>query len=836
MTTLSFTDGWTVGPKTTIYGALQGAGRAGTPVTLPHDAILAGERSADGGEGAHSGFFPGGAFSYSKIFDVPDEYRGKRLTIEFQGAYRDAVVFINDVFAAQRPNGYSTFYVALDPFLKYGERNTVTVEVRASDDSRWYSGAGLYREVRLLVNELAHVVPNGVRITTPDVDTERAVIEIATTVRNENLETETLTVETDVRGPDQETVASDSAPVTLRSGETATVRQRLYVENPELWSTDSPTLYYVRTRLTDVMDVLADETTTFGIRTLQLDPSHGLRINGRTVKLRGACIHHDNGLLGAAAIARAEERRVRILKKAGFNAIRSAHNPISQAMLEACDRHGLLVMDEVTDVWTVSKSTNDYSLAFPEWWQRDVQAMVDKDFNHPSVIMYSIGNENPEAGNGLAAQWGRRLAEEVRSLDPSRYVTNGVNGLVAAISEVDEIMQQNAAAAAQSGEQGVNGAMNTGDFMNRVSASVQVTERTAESFSMLDIAGMNYGDARYELDKTLFPNRIIVGTETFPSHIDVNWRLVEDNAHVIGDFTWTGWDYLGEAGAGRITYVDTDGEVPSFEGGYPWLTAWNGDIDITGHRRPISYYRETVFGLRHEPYIAVQRPETYGNPSFAGQWSWSDTVSGWSWKADQGTITTVEVYSDADEVELIINGRSVGLQAVGREHAFKAVFTVAFEPGDIEAVGYVGGREQGRTLLRSASGTLRLDAIAERAVIAANTADLAYIPIAVRDRAGNLAHAEDRSITVTVEGPAVLQALGSGRPEQLERFDTGKHTSFDGRALAIVRPTGAGEITVHIQAEGLEAVSVDLLAREMDSDHDTIQVDRAAHPAVGAGV
>jgi beta-galactosidase len=836
MTTLSFTDGWTVGPKTTIYAALQGAGRTGTPVTLPHDALLASERSADRGEGAHSAFFPGGAFSYSKTFDVPDEYRGKRLTLEFQGAYRDAVVFINDVFAAQRPNGYSTFYVRLDPFLTYGAPNTVTVDVRASDDSRWYTGAGLYRDVRLHIDELAHVVPNGVRITTSDVDPERAVVEIATSVRNENLETETLTVETELRGPDHQAVASDSAPVTLRSGETVTVRQRLYVDDPELWSTDSPQLYEARTRLTDVVDVLADQVTTFGIRTLQLDPRHGLRINGQMVKLRGACIHHDNGLLGAAAIARAEERRVRILKEAGFNAIRSAHNPVSQAMLEACDRHGLLVMDEVSDVWTVSKSTNDYSLAFPEWWERDVQAMVDKDFNHPSVIMYSIGNENPETGNGLAAQWGRRLVDRIRTLDPSRYVTNGVNGLVAAISEVDEIMQQNAEAAAAGGDQGVNGAMNTGDFMNHVSASAQVTERTAEAFSMLDIAGMNYGDARYELDKTLFPNRIIVGTETFPSHIDVNWRLVEDNPHVIGDFTWTGWDYLGEAGAGRIAYLeDGDGGVPSFEGGFPWLTAWNGDIDITGHRRPISYYRETVFGRRHVPYIAVQRPETYGKPAFAGQWSWSDTVSGWSWKVDPGAVTTVEVYSDADEVELVINGRSAGTQPAGRAHAFKAVFTVEFEPGEVEAVSYVGGREQARTILRSASGPLHLDATAERAVIAATTADLAYIPIAVRDRAGNLAHAQDWLITVSVEGPAVLQALGSGRPEQLERFDTGEHTSFDGHALAIVRPTGAGEITVRIQAEGLEPVTVVVLAEAAESDHGPQQVEDATHPAVRVG-
>lgn len=812
MTTRSFNDGWTVGPKTSIYAALQGAAQAHETVTLPHDALFALERSAEQGEGAHTGYFPSAAFEYAKTFDVPGEYRGKRVTLEFQGAYRDAVVFVNDVFAAQRPNGYSTFFVPLDPYLKYGEPNTVRVEVRAHEDSRWYTGAGLYRDTRLIVTELVHITPNGVRITTPDVDGERAVVEVATSLRNESLETKTVTVLTELRDPDGIPVASDAAPVTLRSGETAAVRQRLYVKEPQLWDTEIPALYMAHTSVDDVAAVVDETRTTFGIRTLRLDPVHGLRLNGRSVKLRGACIHHDNGLLGAAAIGRAEERRVRILKNAGFNAVRSAHNPISQAMLDACDRHGMLVMDETFDVWTVSKSTNDYSLAFPEWWERDVEAMVAKDFNHPSVIMYSIGNENPETGNGLAAQWGRKMAEKIRELDPTRYVTNGINGFVAAINEVAELMQQNASAAAAAEDQGVNGAMNMGDFMNQVSASPQVTEKTAEAFSALDVAGMNYGDARYALDKELFPNRIIVGTETFPSHINVNWRLVEEHSHVLGDFTWTGWDYLGEAGAGRITYLDGDGGVPSFQAGFPWLTASTGDIDITGHRRPISYYRETVFGLRHKPYIAVQRPETFGKPSFAGQWSWSDTVSGWSWDAANGTRTSVEVYSDADEVELVLNGRLLGRLPAGREHAFKAMFEVDVEPGELLAVAYVKGEEQARTSLRSATGPLRLDVEAERSMISADDSDLAYIPVVLSDTEGNLAHTADCWISVTIDGPGVLQAVGSGRPDQLERFDTATHSTFDGRALVIVRPTGPGAISVTVSADGVEPRTVELRA------------------------
>jgi beta-galactosidase len=828
MTTETFNDNWVVGPKVSIYAALQGAGAASQPVTLPHDALFALERSAERGEGPNTGHFPGAAFEYAKTFDVPDSYRGKRVTLEFQGAYRDSVVFVNDVFAAQRPNGYSTFFVALDPFLRYGETNTVRVEVRAHQDSRWYTGAGLHRDTRLHITDLVHVTRNGIRITTPDVDAQRAVVQLDTTVHNESLETRTVFIRSDILDTAGDVVATDAAPVTLRAGGTATARQRVYVAAPRLWDTDSPSLYTARTAVTDGQDTVDDVTTTFGIRTLQVDPRHGLRVNGRTVKLRGACIHHDNGLLGAAAIAAAEERRVAILKSAGFNAIRSAHNPISQAMLNACDRLGMLVMDETFDVWTVSKSTNDYSLAFPEWWERDVEAMVDKDINHPSVIMYSIGNENPETGNGLASQWGRKLAEKVRALDGTRFVTNGVNGFVAAITEVVALMQGHAAGP----DQGVNDAMNMGDFMNQVSASPPVTARTEEAFAMLDVAGMNYGDARYALDKDLFPNRVIVGTETFPSHIDINWRLVREHAHVIGDFTWTGWDYLGEAGAGRITYLDSADATPTFEAGYPWLTAWTGDIDITGRRRPISYYRETVFGLRHEPYIAVQRPETYKKPSFAGQWSWSDTVAGWSWDASVGMRTTVEVYSDADEVELLINGAVVERRPAGDAHAFKAVFDVEVSPGELTAVAYTDGVEQARTSLSSAAGKVHLAAAAERSCITAGDRELAYIPVTLRDADGNLVHTADRMVTATIDGPGLLAGVGSGRPDQRERYDTGRHTTFDGHALVIVRPTGPGLILVTVSADGVAPVTVRVQVEEPAPAHSAAADSRTPVGAV----
>jgi beta-galactosidase len=541
--------------------------------------------------------------------------------------------------------------------------------------------------------------------------------------------------------------------------------------------------------LTDEGGEADAEAVTFGIRSLRLDPERGLRVNGETVKLRGACVHHDNGVLGAATFARAEERRVQILKDAGFNAIRMSHYPMSKAMLDACDRIGVLVMDEAFDLWTSAKSDFDYSLNFPQWWERDIEAMVAKDVNHPSVILYSIGNEIPETGSPAGAAWGRKLAEKVRLLDGTRYVTNAVNGMVAVLGDLSAMRSQ----AGEGG--GVNAVMaDAGEAMNAISSSDLVTRRTAESFSVLDVAGINYGEARYGLDRDLFPNRIIVGSETFPTRIDGNWRLVKQHGNVIGDFTWTGWDYLGEAGIGRPQYALADGTRPSFTGPYPYLLAGCGDIDITGHRRPASYYREIVFGLRTRPYLAVQRPDHHGKTFTGSPWAWSDSISSWTWPGSEGSPVTVEVYSDADEVELLVNGRSLGRRAVGDSHRFRAEFEAVYEPGELLAIAYTGGTETGRHLLRSADGPVLLRAEADRQVITADGGDLAYVTLTLTDPAGTCCTRADRPVRVEVTGQGVLLGFGSASPSTEERFDATERRTYDGRALAVLRPTGPGKI------------------------------------------
>lgn len=802
MTTTSFNDGWSVRDKTSIFESLQGTAET-VPVTLPHDALIHRDRDDAVGRTSHTGYFPSATVEYTKTIDIPEDYRDKRVTLELQGVHRDAMVYVNEAFAAQRPFGYSTFYVPVDAFLHYGAVNTVRIEARAHEDSRWYTGVGMHRDALLHVTELVHVAPAGIQVRTPDIDSRRAVVEVATTVQNESTGTAQRTVTTVLRDPEGRTVATDTAPLTLRAGTTSVTRQRLYVPTPQLWNVDSPFLYTATTILADTGTSVEEQETRFGIRTLQLDPVEGLRINGTTVKLRGTCIHHDNGILGAATIGRAEERRVELLKAAGFNAIRSSHNPLSQAMLDACDSRGMLVMDETFDIWTIGKSAYDYSLSFPEWWERDVEALVAKDFNHPSVIFYSIGNEIPETGNPLGSDWGRKIAEKIRSLDESRFVTNSINGFVAAITDVARMMAEQRDGEAPAG---VNAA---GDFMGAINASDMVTERTAESFAAVDVAGINYGETRYVADRDTFPNRIIVGTETFPRNIDVNWRLVEENPHVIGDFTWTGWDYLGEVGIGRIQYL-VEGDMPSFAAPYPWLAAWCGDLDITGFRRPMSYYRETVFGLRHEPYIAVRPPQHHAAQALPSPWAWSDAVASWNWDVPTGSPATVEVYSDADEIELLLNGDSIGRAAAGRDSSYRALFETRYAPGELTAVAYTAGVEVSRTNLLTAVGEPRLQVDVDRDRLLHNTSDLSFITIELRDENGTLVSNADRLVTVVVSGTAVLQGLGSGRPDPTEKYDSNEHTTFGGRLLAIVRPAGVGTVTVHVTSEGLTPVTITL--------------------------
>ncbi|AZZ51973.1 glycoside hydrolase family 2 TIM barrel-domain containing protein [Rathayibacter festucae] len=802
MTTTSFAAGWIVRAPRGPFAAVQGGIDDSVGVTLPHDALRDAERSPEAVSKGGAAYYPGGAYSYVRTFDVPADWAGRVVRLEVQGAYRHAMVFLNDEFAGNRADGFARFFVELTPFLRFGETNTLRIEVRSGQDSRWYAGAGLHRPVLLHVDEPVHIEPDGVRITTVRVEDDQAVVEVATSIVNRGLTTSSLTVATELTGPAGDVVESATTPVTVAPCRTALVRQRLYVQEPALWSVDSPALHSARTSI----GVGDDVVTVHGIRTVTVDPRKGLRINGETVPLRGACIHSDNGVLGAASIARAEERRIQLLKEAGFNAIRMAHNPASPSMLDACDRLGMLVMDEAFDMWVRGKTHHDHSLDFAQWWRADLESLVAKDYNHPSVILYSIGNEIVEVGTPHGAVLARDLAEHVRSLDPTRPVTNGVNPTLAVLDELDSILAS---------EQGLNELMGEAGagMMAAIGSSDAVTRRTAESSAAVDVLGLNYADARYASDAELFPQRVIVGSETFPSQIGELWPKVLANPNVIGDFTWTGWDYLGEVGIGATSYAEDPAANGALEREYPYLTAWCGDLDITGWRRPASYYREIVFGLRSEPAIAVVRPERHGQTvTMQSPWAWSDSVDSWTWPGFEGSPVTVEVAADADEVALLLDGVEVGRAAVGAVRPMLASIETVHRPGTLTAVAYRSGSETGRSSLVSASGPAVLTATADRTSLRADDTDLAYVAIELRDAAGVLFTGADRVVSVAVEGAGVLAGFGSGAPATTERFDATSRTTFDGRALAVVRPTGAGPITLLVSSDGLDDVRIGLSA------------------------
>ena len=494
---------------------------------------------------------------------------------------------------------------------------------------------------------------------------------------------------------------------------------------------------------------------------------------------------------------------MQLLKDAGFNAIRAAHNPLAPETLDACDRIGMLVMDESFDMWAESKSPFDYSLSFPEWWERDIESMVAKDFNHPSVVFYSIGNEIPETGRPHGSRLGRLLAEKVRELDPTRFTTNSINGLVSVIKEMPPM------GGASEGPQDINATMaDAGEMMTALVGSDLVTRRTEESFAAVDAAGLNYGDSRYLSDAAAFPNRVIIGTETFATRLALAWPLIVRNDHVIGEFTWTGWDYLGEAGIGRIDYTPEGGAFAGTSGPFPWQLAWCGDIDITGFRRPASYYREIVFGLRRAPYIAVQRPRTDGLLPAGGPWSWTDSISTWSWSLEPGTPMTVEVYSDSDEVELRLGGTRIGRAPAGPDHRYRASFEVPFTAGELVAVAFTHGVETGRHTLVSAIGGSVLRARVDRDSIRSTPDDLAYVSITLEDADGIVWPERDIEVEVSVSGPGELIGLGSANPKTTESYLASRHHTFDGRAQAVIRPTGAGEIAITVSAEGLGARTI----------------------------
>ncbi len=750
----------------------------GKAVTLPHDAQIFEHRGADVSNGGH-GYFPGGIYTYEKTFTAPQEWAGKTILVEFEGVYKNASVSLNGKELCFHPYGYTGFFVELDG-LNIGAENTLTVVADNSKlpNSRWYSGSGIYRPMWLYVCEKNGLRPESVKISTVSIDP--AVIRI-------------------------------DAPIPVKaevSGVTGEgTRFELTIPDAKLWSVETPHLYTAKISAANV-----DETeVTFGIRKIEWS-NKGLFINGKETLLRGGCVHHDSGILGAATYAESEERRVRILKENGFNAIRSAHNPASKAMLDACDRYGMYVMDETFDMWYNRKNPYDYGMDFNEWWERDTTAMIEKDFNHPSVILYSVGNEVAEPAEQKGVDTGKALVELCHKLDSSRPVTCGTNLMIISRAAKGQGIYQDGEQKTGGGEskkekEGQNASLMfniiasfIGSGMNKGGNSKKVDALTTPFLDSLDIAGYNYGSGRYPLEEKAHPDRVVFGSETFPQDIWKNWQMVKKYPYLVGDFMWTSWDYLGEAGIGAWSYT---GGMP-FNRPYPWVLAGAGVINILGIPDGSCKYASTVWGLEANPVIAVKPVNHPGVRPSKSVWRGTNAILSWSWAGCDGNKAEVEVYSDQAQVELLMNGKSVGKQKV-RE--CKALFKVKYVPGTVTAVAYdAGGRETGRSVLSSASGPFGIAVRPEKAAV--KPGEIIYIPVNIEGKNGIVESNADRKLTVTVEGGELL-AFGSANPCTEEQYHTGSFTTYYGRSLAIVRAGEAGTVKVSA-SDGRESASAQI--------------------------
>jgi hypothetical protein len=779
-------EGWSFWPDKDAFALVWNVPDHARTVTLPHDAMIEAAARADSPNKGNTGYRDGGNYTYRKELILSERELGGRFLLRFDGVYRQAMVYVNEQLAGREAGGYAAFYVELTPWLRTG-RNEIRVLVKNSGmtNSRWYSGSGIYRDVWLLRSGPVFLEPGGVRVTTERADADCAVLSVETTICNTSSEAKMLCLQTVICSGDDAEADTDKSRLFLRAGQSRTVRQRIAVQQPALWSEASPMLYSVKSALLDGEAILDTGADRFGIRTLSLDAVHGLRVNGESVKLRGACIHHDSGLLGAATWYDAHRRQVGLLKEAGFNAIRMSHHTAAPALLRACDELGMFVMDEFSDMWSRPKNDLDYALDFSDRWEEDVALMVRKDFNHPSVILYSVGNEIPEIGTPGGSELCAAISARFRTLDPTRYLTAGINGVFAAGDQMGRILGDLAEEAESAGADGsVNDFMTVMDTqMDRIVVHDAISERLELACAPLDVAGYNYMAARYAPDAMRYPNRVMVGSETYPPDIARNWALVQKLPAVIGDFTWTGWDYIGEAGVGIPAYAFGDG---GFGAQYPCQLAYCGDLDITGFRRPLSYYREIVFGLRKTPYLAVQNPRHYGEPLIKTPWVMSDAVSVWNWPGCEGRRVVVEVYSAAETVELFLNGKSLGKQSAGQSHDYRALFETVYEPGELRAVDHNGAFMLSTPL----ASALKLEKTYWGET-------LCYVDVALTG--------PDDTLTAEVTG-AELFGFGSGDPKPKHNYCDGRTETWNGRALLILKRAGDGPVHVRVcAASGLSA-------------------------------
>lgn len=768
-------------------------------VDLPHDFSIMNIADVDGedhigpftkqSEGGNStGHVKGGTGWYRKSFTLSKEDEGKSVSLLFDGVYMESDVWVNGKHVGSHKNGYTPFYYDITSVLKpVGEVNELAVKVvNEGRNSRWYSGSGIYRDVKLVVTHPVHVAMWGCYVTTPAVDESEAAVDMKVTVNNDSGQNTDVDVYISILNKDGKEVAKTDGKIELIAHGIGNIRQQIKVQKPDLWSMDRPNLYTLEVRLKQNDQLVDMYKQTFGIRSVVATAEKGLLLNGQPVLLRGGCVHHDNGLLGSAAYKDAEYRKVKLLKENGYNAIRCSHNPPSEYFLNACDELGMLVIDEFTDMWTAHKNPQDYSRFFEKYWENDLTDMMTRDRNHPSIIMWSIGNEIPNHTQEEAAKTGKMLADKVRLLDPSRLVTQAITGFMA-----------------------------PGGW-----------EKTGSSFEVLDVCGYNYMIRKYESDHEKYPERVIYCSESYPNQAYDYWKAVETHPYVIGDFVWTAMDYIGEVAVADATYgkeldtralqaMSSDVLPANFDPtkifdvlammqqpSWPKYLAWCGDLDIIGQKKPQSYFRDVIWD-KAAVSMNVHEPIPDGMVENESLWGWPREFHHWNWKGNEGKSLQVRAFTKGDKVVLYLNGKQVGESNLTEVDKCMAIFMVPYESGVLEAAAYRNGQEIGRTQLVTAGEPASIRLLSDKTVLTADRSSLAYVTIEVVDKDGNVVPHLSQEIELSLKG-AELAGCGNGH-DDMKSFNHRRLMTYNGKALAIIRPLTAskGTIDLVVQSDGL---------------------------------
>jgi beta-galactosidase len=720
-----------------------------------------------------TGYTVGGTAWYRKTFTLDDDDRFSEVIINFDGVYMNSEIWVNGKLVGEHPYGYTAFHFDIAEHLKpAGKPNVIAVKVKnEGKNSRWYSGSGIYRHVWLIRKQPIRIKHNGVFVNTENISENEAGITVSARVENSTKEVVDVQLQIRIVDANGKVAATSATPLERLKSGTENITQSIKVPQAKLWSTEEPNLYTAEVKVIASGEITDHTQTTFGIRTIHFDAKTGFTLNGKTVLLKGGNLHHDNGFLGAATIDRAEKRRVELMKANGFNAIRASHNPPSKQFLDACDRLGVLVMDEAFDQWVRPKNPQDYHLYFREWWKKDLKSMIYRDRNHPSVIFWSIGNELNERADSLGYAIRKELVAEAHRLDSTRPVTEGV--------------------------------CEFWDHWGREWSTA------APLFNDLDVAGYNYLQKQFEADHAEYPDRIIVSTESYAPEAYVFWQGVEKNPYVIGDFVWTGMDHLGETGCGNSKIAEKPGPRVGLQP-WPWYTNNCGDIDLCGNKKPQSYYRDVIWD-NSKIEMMVHTPIPEGMVETYSYWGWPDEYPSWNWKGNEGELMDVRVFSKSPKVRLELNGKVIGEQDIDTNTGITANFKVPYQAGVLKAIALNEGKEIASKELKTTGAPAKVKLTADRSKIDASRNDLSYVSVEITDNEGHVIPDAAVPVTFTVSGVGEIAGSGNSNPTDMESFNSLVCKIFRGKALAILRPLEdkkEGTITLKAGAEGLESGEV----------------------------